>query len=103
MKLLISGAKRLFFRDPELPPPLTLGYLIVAGFLLTGSVALISMSLLSYVNRGSSISPGYVTLGLATLVLSAAELLSPRWRAISAAFRATGVVLVFMTIWLFVR
>lgn len=102
MKQLLSGVKWLLYRDPELPPPITFGYVLIAGFILIGSVTLIIASTLSYMRSGFSASLAFVILGLATLVIGTAELLPTRWHKVSAALRVIGALLVLVTIWLFV-
>lgn len=103
MKQMLSKVKRLLYREPEIPPPVTFGYLLIAGFVLIGSIALIFVSTLSYTRSGSTVALSFVVLGLATLVIGTAELLPASWYKVSAALRVTGILLVLVTLWLFVK
>lgn len=103
MKQLLALARRLLFREPELPPPVTIGYLLVLAVVLGSGIALTIVSTLLYVRTGVSSYLASVVLGASVLVIGTAEFLPIRWRGGSAVLRIAGIILVLVVIWLFVR
>lgn len=100
---MLSRIKRSLLREPEIPPPVTISYLVSGGVLLMTSISLMIVSSLLYARSGLSTHLAFVVLAMSMLAVGGAELLPIHWRRVSAALRVTGVFLVLVMVSLFVR
>jgi hypothetical protein len=101
MKDLLSNTKRMVFREPYLPPPVSPLYLVWIVVVVGGGLAIAALSLSQYGSADTLRPPASLAMGLFLLVVGVAESLPVDRIRLAGILRTVSLVLIVVFFWLF--
>lgn len=102
MKGLLSNTRRIVFREPYLPPPVSPVYLVWVVIVIGGGLVIAALSVSQYINAGTLQPLASLAIGLFLLVLGVAESLPINRVRLAGAFRIVGLMLIVVYFWLLI-